>query len=152
MEFRRRPFARTITHVVIYATSPVRKLVGICEMGRVIRDAPSALWSQYGSEGGISREALFRYLDGLTYGIAILLRPFRSFANVLDLSELGFRRPPQSFRYLPESALADLVGRVASLPCRSYCASSVRMRNVVRRGVILADVRGILRLTPAGSS
>ena len=109
VEFRRRPFARTITHIVIYATSPVKKLVGVCEVERVIQDAPAALWARYGWGGGISRDALFRYLDGLMYGIAIVLRSFRSFVNLLDLSALGVERPPQSFRYLNKSVFADLI-------------------------------------------
>lgn len=111
VEFRRRPFARAITHIVIYATSPVKKLVGICEVERITKGTPAALWSRYGSEGGISREALFQYLNDLTNAIAIVLRPFCPVANELDLSAVGVARPPQSFQYLTKSVFLDLVRR-----------------------------------------
>lgn len=108
VEFRRRAFARRITHIVIYATSPVRQLVGFCEVERVVRDTPDALWAQHGNAGGISRHILLQYLDGLTDAIAIVLRPFYPLANGLALPALGVARPPQSFQYLTESAFAAL--------------------------------------------
>lgn len=116
VEFRRRPFARDVACVVIYATSPVRKLAGFCEVEGAVVDTPAVLWARCGPAAGLSREALFRYLDGVDRGFAIELGPFRPFADGLALSALGIDRPPQSFRYLPVSALADLVGRGASLP------------------------------------
>lgn len=109
-EFRRRPFARDVSHVVIYATSPARRLAGFCEVAGLLEDTPAALWARCGPAAGLSREALFRYLDGLAYGVAIELGTFRPFAKGLALSALGIERPPQSFRYLPVSALAGLSG------------------------------------------
>ena len=108
VEFRRRAFARTITHIVIYATSPVKQLVGFCEVERVVRDTPAALWTQHGADGGIPRAALLRYLDGLTDAIAIVLRSFYPLTNELALPALGVVRPPQSYQYLPKSAFAAL--------------------------------------------
>ena len=116
VEFRRRPFARDVACVVIYATAPVKKLAGFCEVEGTVVDTPAALWARYGPAAGLSREALFRYLNGVDRGLAIELGPFRPFADGLALSVLGIDRPPQSFRYLPVSALADLVGQFASLP------------------------------------
>lgn len=108
VEFRRRAFARPITHIVIYATSPVKQLVGFCEVERVVRDTPATLWRQHGAAGGIPRATLFRYLDGLTAAIAIVLRPFNPLASGLALPAVGVARPPQSFQYLPKSAFAAL--------------------------------------------
>lgn len=116
VEFRRRPFARDVACVVIYATAPVKKLAGFCEVEGTVVDTSAALWARYGPAAGLSREALFRYLNGVDRCLAIELGPFRPFADGLALSVLGIDRPPQSFRYLPVSALAGLVGRVASLP------------------------------------
>ena len=116
VEFRRRPFARDVACVVIYAAAPVKKLVGFCEVEGAVLDTPAALWARYGPAAGLSREALFLYLNGVDFGFAIELGPFRPFADGLALSALGIDRPPQSFRYLPVSALADLVGWGASLP------------------------------------
>ena len=116
VEFRRRPFARDVARIVIYAASPVKKLVGFCEVEGMVEDTPAALWARYVPAAGLSREALFRYLNGVERGLAIRLGPFRPFADGLSLPALGIERPPQSFRYLPESALAGLVNRAVLLP------------------------------------
>ena len=116
VEFRRRPFAQDVACVVIYATSPVKKLVGFCEVEGMVVDTPAALWARYGPVAGLSRESLFRYLNGVERGLAIQLGPFRPFAYGIALPASGIERPPQSFRYLPESALAGLVKRAALLP------------------------------------
>lgn len=93
---------------MIYATSPVKQLVGFCEVERVEQDTPAALWARHGSEGGIPRKTLFQYLDGLTTAIAIVLRPFYPLANELALPAFGVMRPPQSFQYLNKSVFATL--------------------------------------------
>ena len=116
VEFRRLPFARDVARIVIYATGPVKKLVGFCEVEGMVEDTPAALWARYGPVAGLSREALFRYLNGVERGLAIQLGPFRPFADGLSLPALGIERPPQSFRYFPDSALAGLVKRAALLP------------------------------------
>ena len=110
VEFRRRPFARAVTHIVFYATSPVRRLVGFCEVEDVVRDTPASLWSQHGDYGGIERETLLRYLDGLTSATAIILRPFSPIEGNWDLWSIGVRRPPQSFQYLSRGSFEALAG------------------------------------------
>ena len=108
VEFRRRPFARVVTHIIFYATSPVRRLVGFCEVEDVVSDTPASLWSQHGDYGGIDRETLLRYLDGLTSATAIVLRPFSPIKGNCDLWSLGVRRPPQSFHYLSRDSFEAL--------------------------------------------
>ena len=48
VEFRRRPFARDVARIVIYATGPVKKLVGFCEAEKLVEDTPAARWARYG--------------------------------------------------------------------------------------------------------
>lgn len=108
VEFRRCNFARNITSVVIYSTSPDQKVVGVCEVEQVIRSTPSALWKEHGKVAGITREALFGYLKGVRDATAIVLRNFHWFVPDLRLPMLGIERAPQSFQYLRPSAVAVL--------------------------------------------
>lgn len=48
VEFRRRPFARDVARILIYAASPVKKLAGFCEVEGMVEDTPAALWARYG--------------------------------------------------------------------------------------------------------
>ena len=108
MEFRRHNFRRDITHAVLYSTSPIRRLVGLCEVAGIVRDTPMELWRNHGPEGGIERETLLGYLEGLTAGTALILQRFQPFARSIDLSVLGVERAPQSFQYLNPDHLARL--------------------------------------------
>ena len=48
VEFQHRPFARDVARIVIYATGPVKKLVGFCEVEGMVEDTPAVLWARYG--------------------------------------------------------------------------------------------------------
>lgn len=108
VEFRRRPFARRLTHIVIYETGAARRVAGVCVVEAVARAAPAELWRRYGDVGGIDRDRLLRYLDGAALGTAIVLGTFTPVAGGGGLSALGVRRPPQSFQYLAWSCLEAL--------------------------------------------
>lgn len=95
---------------------PGKETGWVCEAERLVENAPRALWSQYGPASGFSRDALFRYLNGVYCGFAVELGPFLLFASGLALPALGVERLPQSFRYLPYSAL---VGISKSRKCRN---------------------------------
>ena len=113
VEFRRHNFRRDITHVVLYSTSPVSRLVGLCEVARVVRGSPAELWSDHGRYGGIEEDALLNYMDGVTAGTALILRRFQPFERDVRLSALGLERAPQSFQYLSQDDLARLRGYAA---------------------------------------
>lgn len=108
VEFRRNRLAREVSCVVIYATSPIKRIVGICEVEQVVRDTPSNLWANHGANGGISREALLKYLAQLALATAIIIRKFHPFADNLDLRAIGVKKAPQSFQYLNAGALFKL--------------------------------------------
>ena len=108
VEFRRGNFARNISRVVIYSTSPDRRIVGVCEVKQIVRSSPSALWKEYGKAAGITRMALLGYLKGMRDATAIVLGDFHGFASDLRLPMPGIERAPQSFQYLSPRTVAAL--------------------------------------------
>ena len=108
VEFRRTNFRRKIKYVIVYATSPEKKIVGYCEVSEVTRQSPEELWSAHGQNAGITRERLFSYLDGLTLATAIVIRKFHELGETLTLSAIGVSRAPQGFQYLDESVMDSL--------------------------------------------
>ena len=106
VEFRRRPFAREVSHLVIYSTAPVQRLIGFCEVERVVTESPTILWSEYKRDSGITREVLLRYLSGLETAVAIMIksRSFVPFSKSPTLPEIGIKHPPQSFQYLDDTS------------------------------------------------
>lgn len=55
VEFRKTVFAQTPTHVVVYASSPVKRILGYFEVDAVDVDAVDALWAKYGRWGASTR-------------------------------------------------------------------------------------------------
>ena len=113
VEFRRRPFARNISHIVIYSTAPVQRLVGFCEVEQVVTAPPATLWSRYARNGGITREALLEYLEGLSTAVAIVIKKFIPLKRLTALPEIGVKAPPQSFQYLDHFAFHSLTSNQA---------------------------------------
>lgn len=115
VEFRRRPLAREATHIVIYATSPISAVVGVAEISRVAHGSPSALWSAFGSVGGIGRTEFFGYFDGTGRGVAYVLRRARACLQPVPLGKSGLPgRPPQAFQYLGDKALDVVLGHCSN--------------------------------------
>lgn len=101
VEFRKRPVAADVTHVVIYVTQPVSAVVGVFAVADQITASPNSLWTRFKQVAGISRRRFFEYYDGRTEGTGIQVEAVYPFAERLSLRDaLGVHRPPQSYQYL----------------------------------------------------
>lgn len=109
VEFRRKGPAVPISHVVVYATAPVRKVVGWFAVGGVEADSPVALWDRFGRIGGIEHGAFERYYAACEMGLAITVADARALDEPLGLEELALgSHAPQSFRYVDPSLIGAL--------------------------------------------
>ncbi|ALP62368.1 ASCH domain-containing protein [Paraburkholderia caribensis] len=101
-EFRKSVFKNEhVKTVVIYATMPVGKVVGEFDVGSIIKERPSKLWSTTKAYSGITKAFFEEYFRGREAGYAISVKTARRYAKPLDLEALmPGCVPPQSFRYL----------------------------------------------------
>lgn len=92
---RRRPSFTTGTRVLIYSTSPERRLHGAFNVGGVIEGEPSSLWEAIKHRAGVDRETFNAYFAGCDAAYAIEVEnPRRIPPAVLPI------RPPQSYQFL----------------------------------------------------
>ncbi len=105
VELRRTRLPSDVSHVVVYATSPMRSIIGWFEVDAVERDRPSRLWKKHGAATGISAREFRTYFDGTDEGTAISIRRVVALKKPVELSALWSSPPPQSFSYL-DSAIA----------------------------------------------
>jgi predicted transcriptional regulator len=108
VEFRRTRFSKVLSHVVVYATSPDRKLVGYFDVTSMERGSPQSLWGKHRTASGISRQKLFDYLEGVKEAIAITIGTFHPFRRRLTLEKIGVSTAPQSFTYLDAQVISIL--------------------------------------------
>ena len=112
VEFRKRPLASNVTHVAIYATRPVARVVAVFSVREQIVGSPRALWRKFGTvAGGSSRAGFFAYYEGCAQGVGIEVDELFRLDEPLTLQEaFGIDRPPQSVQYFaPQQAAPELV-------------------------------------------
>ncbi len=92
VEFRRRPPARGVTHILIYATSPVRAVVGVAEVERLERASPRELWSAFADVRRHSPSDFFAYFAGTRMGCAYVVKRIWSCSPPKSLGRHGLPR------------------------------------------------------------
>lgn len=101
-EFRKSAFRQEVSSVVIYATSPVCRIVGEFEVKGILQETPQMLWRKTKTRAGISKEFFFQYFSGREQAVAIIIGNTKKYEQEIDPYEesKGHFFPPQSFRYI----------------------------------------------------
>lgn len=100
-EFRKRNFKNLPSEIWVYASAPVKKIVGIIYVEDILEGAPSELWIKCQEYAGIAKKPFFDYFNGRNYGIAIKIKFYRKFDKTIDPYKVKSDfTPPQSYAYL----------------------------------------------------
>ena len=100
-EFRRTIFKNpSVTKIVVYASSPVQKVIGEFEIEQIMRYDLKTLWDKTQRDSGISSEYFFQYFQTKEYGFAIKIKNAKRYANYKCIRKDYNLTPPQSFLYL----------------------------------------------------
>lgn len=105
VEFRRRWTKRDVSHLVVYATAPIKRIVAIAPIEEVVEESPAKLWRLSKAQGGgVTKAELASYFIGLELGFGIRLGPVSTIRRPIDpFEKFETFRPPQSFRFLTEA-------------------------------------------------
>lgn len=109
VEFRKVKFQRHVRHVIVYASSPVQRIIGYFSVAGIDEGSPTALWRKYQDVGGIA-EAEFRdYYRSADSGIAINVGEVKPLKRPMTLGSLKRNlTAPQSFAYLDAGVMVKL--------------------------------------------
>ena len=92
--------------ILIYVSSPVKKIIGEIEVEEIISDSPKELWRKTGKQGGISSDFFFEYFTDRGIGHAIKIKSVRRYETPVDPYKAIARfKAPQSFAYLKDARL-----------------------------------------------
>lgn len=104
VEFRKRKLADDIKTVIIYATSPVRRVVGEFSIRETVVDDPETIWRRFGKVGVIDRDAYGAYYANSESAVAFVVDQAKRYEMPQSLNELkSAPAVPQSFSYIPAS-------------------------------------------------
>ena len=118
VEIRTRFSPRWAGHrVSIYATSPVRSLVGEADITRVRSGSPSSIWGEYGTTIGCEQDKFDAYTHDRDEIYALELGNVLPYATRVPFAELQPERvsPPQAYCRLLEGAPLTRAAMMASL-------------------------------------
>lgn len=109
VEFRKTAFRTPPHYVVVYASSPLKRVVGFFAVSDIRVDSVDNLWRDYGEVGCITQEDFNAYYACRPSGLALEVGDVVALEEPMTLDELGLEgRPPQSFAYISH----DIVERL----------------------------------------
>jgi predicted transcriptional regulator len=99
-EFRRAIFKQPVKRVVVYASSPERRVIGEFEVEDVIHDYVESLWRCTEHAAGISEDCFFGYFADRNKGYAIKIGATTRYEEPRPLHLVYACQAPQSFVYV----------------------------------------------------
>ncbi len=100
-EFRKAIFKNTnVTSVVVYASSPVQKVIGEFEIGEIFNKDIDTLWNLTKEYSGISEDFFYEYFSQKEKGFAIQVKSMKKYKKPKCLRADFNLHPPQSFAYV----------------------------------------------------
>ncbi len=98
-EYRKR-IPSVIKEVLVYSSSPVKKVIGKFYVKSIMEDTPFVIWENTKQWSGISHNEYNVYFGNRERGYAIEILRTTTFKKVQELSFYGVKIPPQSYMYL----------------------------------------------------
>ncbi|WP_342644887.1 hypothetical protein [Mucilaginibacter sp. CSA2-8R] len=101
-EFRRSIFKEKVNTIVVYASSPLQKVIGEFEIETILNENLQSLWEKTEAHAGVDKAFFFQYFVNKQHGFAIKIKSTKRYEKPLCLKDDYKLSPPQSFLYLTE--------------------------------------------------
>lgn len=99
-EYRTKAAKKDIKSLIIYSTSPMKKVVAEAEIVEVIALSPEELWKETNAYSGIQKEFFDDYFKDRKIAYAYKLGRITPFNEPKALKDYGISYAPQSFIYV----------------------------------------------------
>ena len=103
-EYRKTTFNKSLRHIIIYASAPIKKIVGLAEVGEIQIAAPTVLWERTKHAAGITRKQYREYFKNAKQACAIEIKNLYPLNKLISPNEINNEfKVPQSFSYVDET-------------------------------------------------
>ncbi len=99
-EYRTKAAKKDVHSLIIYETTPVKRVVAEAEILEVLMLPPEVLWKETKDSSGISKSFFDDYFKGRKVAYAYHLGKVKAYDTPLMLSSYGVKTAPQSFIYI----------------------------------------------------
>lgn len=101
-EFRKKLCQKNVRNIYIYATTPIKRIVGEAEVVQKWDMNKNDLWEKTKSAAGISKEFYNDYFANKDCACAYQIGKIKRYSKSISLESLGIEHVPQSFVYYGE--------------------------------------------------
>jgi len=113
VEFRKRALKKDVTHVVVYETSPTKRVVGFFVVEAIDQSHPSEIWRKYARQGGVASHLFWEYFRGRETAAAIRIKDVVALPDPIGLEDvLGKNSPPQSYCYITNAHFQRVLDQI----------------------------------------
>lgn len=108
-EFRKRGFSSSVRHIIIYSSSPQKRIIGYFTYSGIVKGNPKEVWEICKDKSGIDEKYYTEYYRDKEEAYAIKINEFIKFKKEINPKEIwpGFTAP-QSFYYLKEDEFNEI--------------------------------------------
>lgn len=99
-EYRRIAAKQDVSSLIIYETTPIKKIVAEAEVLDVLILPPEQLWQETKDSSGISKSFFDKYFNGREVAYAYKLGRVTVYQKPKRLVDFGVKTAPQSFVYV----------------------------------------------------
>lgn len=93
-----------ISHIIIYATVPVKNIVALVEVDSVLKGSPQEIWEKTKRNSGITEDYFMSYFNRKRDAYAIRIKDVHRLQEPKSINILNdIEVAPQSYRYVHES-------------------------------------------------
>lgn len=100
VEFRKR-FPKNICFVIVYASSPEKKILCYFDVSKITQMTPNEAWSLYSQKGCIKKNDFDSYYESKDFSTVIEIEKVHKLSHPIDINKLNLKIP-QSYCYLDE--------------------------------------------------
>ena len=99
-EYRKTEFKKPIDKIFLYASSPIKKIIGEIKIDGILEDKPSSLWDFTRQSSGITKDYFDAYFNDKEKAYALCISSVKRYDKAINPKEKisGFSAP-QSFCY-----------------------------------------------------
>lgn len=145
-EYRKVIPKQEVSHLALYSTAPVKRIVAVVDVSSCIVGSPTMVWKTTSFGSGISKRFFREYFSGRRAASAF------SIGNVYEIEEplplyclSGIKAPPQSYCYLNEQDTDKLLKNRAKIPSQEARMIFLGGVHGVGKGTICENI-----FSPAG--
>ena len=99
-EYRTKAAKTDVNKIIIYETTPIKKVVAEAEIVEVLMMKPEDLWIETKEQSGITKSFYDAYFQNRDVAYAYKLGKVKVYEEPKSLEEFGLRYAPQSFAYV----------------------------------------------------